>query len=108
MLTKKPSLRVNEINPFLANVLILYTLKSSENQRFSGVFRGYKMRALAKNSLKSLKLKNTMSFKKKLSAVPYEARDPFLVILHLLFDSFNHINFQKKFSVTLGIGKMKL
>ena len=39
------------INPFLANVPILYTLKTPENQRFSGVFRGYKTRALARNGL---------------------------------------------------------
>ena len=40
-------------NPFLANVLILYPLKTPENQRFSGVFRGYKMKTLAWNGLKS-------------------------------------------------------
>ena len=34
-------------NPFLANVPILYPLKTPENQRFSGVFRGYKMKTLA-------------------------------------------------------------
>ena len=28
--------------PFLASVSILYPLKTPENQRFSGVFRGYK------------------------------------------------------------------
>ena len=28
------------MNPFLANALILYPLKTLENQRFSGVFRG--------------------------------------------------------------------
>ena len=31
------------VNPFLANVLILYPLKTPENIRFSGVFRGYKV-----------------------------------------------------------------
>ena len=39
------------INPFLANVPILYPLKTPENQRFSGVFRGYKSTALARNGL---------------------------------------------------------
>ena len=39
------------INPFLANVPILYTLKTPENLWFSGVFRGYKTRALARNGL---------------------------------------------------------
>ena len=39
------------INRFLANVLILYPLKTPENLWFSGVFRGYKMGALARNRL---------------------------------------------------------
>ena len=39
------------IHPFLANVLNLEPLKTPENQRFSGVFKGYKMRALTKNGL---------------------------------------------------------
>ena len=39
------------LNPFLANVSILYPLKTPENQRFSGVFRGYKMGTLARNGL---------------------------------------------------------
>ena len=30
-------------NSFLANAPILYPLKIPENQRFSGIFRGYKM-----------------------------------------------------------------
>ena len=38
-------------NPFLANLPILYPLKTLENQRFSGVFRGYKMETLARNRL---------------------------------------------------------
>ena len=38
-------------NPFLANIPILYHLKTPENQRFSGVFRGYKMETLARNGL---------------------------------------------------------
>ena len=37
------------INPFLANVLILNPQKTPENQRFSGIFRGYGMRPLARN-----------------------------------------------------------
>ena len=35
--------------PFLANVTILYPLKTPENLWFSNVFRGYKMETLAKN-----------------------------------------------------------
>ena len=34
------------LNQFLANVLILYPLKTSENQRFSDVCREYKMGTL--------------------------------------------------------------
>ena len=30
-------------NPFPADVCILYPLKTPENQRFSGVFKGHKM-----------------------------------------------------------------
>ena len=41
------------INPFLANAPILYPLKALENQRFSGVFREYKMGTLARNGLRS-------------------------------------------------------
>ena len=34
---------IQVINTFLVNVPILYPLKTPENQKFSGVFRGYKM-----------------------------------------------------------------
>ena len=37
--------------PFLANVSILYPLKTPENLWFSGIFRGYKMGLLARNGL---------------------------------------------------------
>ena len=43
---------VNMFNPFLANVHILYPLKTQQNQRFFGVFRVFKMGRLAKNGLK--------------------------------------------------------
>ena len=36
---------------FLANIHILYPLKTPENRRFSGVFRGYKMVTLSRNGL---------------------------------------------------------
>ena len=39
------------LNPFHANGLILYLLKTSENQRFSDVFRGYRKRPVAWNGL---------------------------------------------------------
>ena len=44
-------------NSFLANVPILYPLKTPENQRFSGVFREYKMRTLARDGLINTHLK---------------------------------------------------
>ena len=40
------------LNPFLANVPILYPLRTPENFWFSGVFRGYKMGTLARNGLR--------------------------------------------------------
>ena len=39
------------LNPSLTNVSILHPLKTPENQRFSGVFRGYKMGRLLRNGL---------------------------------------------------------
>ena len=39
------------LDPFLANVPILFPLKTLENQMFSRVFRRYKMRILARNWL---------------------------------------------------------
>ena len=38
-------------NPFLVNVPSLYPLKTLENQRFYGVFMGYKLGTLARNGL---------------------------------------------------------
>ena len=46
------------VNPFLANVPILYPPKTPENQRFSGVFRGYKMGTLARNGLNNRQVSN--------------------------------------------------
>ena len=37
--------------PLLTSVLVLYTLKTLENQGFSGVFRGHKLETLATNKL---------------------------------------------------------
>ena len=39
------------INPFSINVPLLYPLKTSENLRFSDVFRGYRSRTLFENGL---------------------------------------------------------
>ena len=38
-------------NPLMANVSVLYPLKTPENLWFSGVFRGYKMVTSARNGL---------------------------------------------------------
>ena len=45
----------NVIYPCLANIPTLYDLKTLENQRFSRVFKGYKMVAFARNELNYLK-----------------------------------------------------
>ena len=42
------------INPFQTNVSFLYPLKTSENRRFSDVFRGYRKGTLAWNRLRYL------------------------------------------------------
>ena len=39
------------VNPFLVNVPILYPLKTQKKDLFSSVFRGYKVRTLARNEL---------------------------------------------------------
>ena len=46
-----PKLAVCYFDLFLANVPILYPLKTPENQWFSGVFRGYKRATLVRNEL---------------------------------------------------------
>ena len=43
--------RKSNFNPFLANIPILYPLKTPENQRFFGVFRGCKIGMLANDGL---------------------------------------------------------
>ena len=40
-----------KLNPFLANVPILYLLKTPENLWFCGAFRGYKMGIFVRNGL---------------------------------------------------------
>ena len=39
------------IDPFLADVPILYLLETPGNQKASSVFKGYKMRIMARNNL---------------------------------------------------------
>ena len=48
----------NDFNTYLANVPILYLLKTPENQRFSGIFRGYKMRTYIFEEIQSGITKN--------------------------------------------------
>ena len=46
---KKNCLWKDRISPFLANVSILYPLERPKHLWFSSVFRGYKLRTLARN-----------------------------------------------------------
>ena len=39
-----------DINRFLVNALVLYSLKTPENQRTFGVFRGYEIEILASHT----------------------------------------------------------
>ena len=55
---KQISNHLTILNSFLANVPILYSLKTPENQRFSGVFRGYKTGTLVRNRLKYIYIYN--------------------------------------------------
>ena len=42
---------IDVINPFLANSIILYLLKTPENFKFFGVFGGFEMGTWARNML---------------------------------------------------------
>ena len=50
------------INPFHATDLFWYPLKTSENQRFSDVFRGYQKRSVAWNGLKMVSTKSALNY----------------------------------------------
>ena len=54
--------RSMSINPFSTNVPLLYPLKTSENLRFSDVFRGYRSGTLVKNGLRLLHDDHAHSF----------------------------------------------
>ena len=45
--------RLISVNPFSTNVPFLYPLKTSENRRFSDVFRGYRKKPVTRNRLKA-------------------------------------------------------
>ena len=53
------------VNQFLANVPILYSLKTPENFWFYGVFKGYKMGKLARNGLNKIMEKSVIYNRKK-------------------------------------------
>ena len=57
------NLNSNHLKSCSTNVLLLYPLKLSENQRFSDVFRGYRSEALVGNGLSTTdKFKEQESF----------------------------------------------
>ena len=47
----------SSFNPFSTNVPLLYPLKTSENLRFSDVFRGYRSATLVANEFKKASMK---------------------------------------------------
>ena len=49
--TNKPCRNVGVINPFSTSAPLLHPLKTSENRRFSDVFRGYRSGTLVENGL---------------------------------------------------------
>ena len=55
-----------KVNPFHATDLFSYPLKTSENQRFSDVFRGYQKRSVAWNGLSNneAELKKSVAYEK--------------------------------------------
>ena len=44
------------LNPFKTNAPILYPLKTTESLWFSGVFRGYEMRAMTRNGSRNVQI----------------------------------------------------
>ena len=54
-LSRKKLLVARLISPFLANITLLYPLKTSENQKFSDVFREYRSEILVENGLSKSK-----------------------------------------------------
>ena len=62
---KKKIEYICHIKPFLVNVPILYSLKTPENKRFSGVFGEYKMRAFLFRDIKREHLPENQSITEK-------------------------------------------
>ena len=50
------------VNPFYITGLFLYLLKTSENQRFSDAFRGYRMKPVVLNGLIGFSFERSYSF----------------------------------------------
>ena len=78
------------VNPFLANVPILYSYKTTENQRFSGCFQGYKMGTLARKGLISEFLRdhpfemNAKFFKKSSISCPrFTSKSPWILRINV-------------------------
>ena len=84
-------LRVNTINPYHVSGLFLYSLKTSENYRFSEVFREYRKRPVICNELSLLSFK---TYLRSLKSVWKAVLDFFEV--KILFFNF----FQLKWSKT--------
>ena len=64
---KLQTLTLTKLNPYLAIVPILHSLKIPENLLFSGVSRGYKIGTLARNGLNKMdKLYHLKALKKSL------------------------------------------
>ena len=58
------SILINLIKQFHATGLLLYPLKTSENHKFSYVFRGYRQRPMAWTGLKTIKSNTVKDFEK--------------------------------------------
>ena len=90
------------INPFHATKLFWYPLKTSENQRFSDVFRGYQKRSVAWNGLSNL-YKICQAHENKL----WNERYLVSILVKILWICFGNI-FRKKRYALLVFTKMFL
>ena len=89
-------------DPFLANVSILYPLKTLKKLCFSGVFRGFKMETLARNALNQLKTRFSLTL---LTTCISEIKINLNVCFHAslwYFRFFVGVNFSEDFAVVLN------
>ena len=96
---------LNVINPFPANFLILPSLKTTENKRFPGAFRGHIMGTLVRNQL-AWWSKNLHSVLTKLLSSEYNFRDCDTIIiwkyiLNFSYMAANQFTFKTKGRTTL-------